>query len=180
MPCIILLSGWAGSGKDSAAELLVDEMSFERVAFADILKADVSAATGIPIAMFRENALKDTPLKDRKQTPRELLIRYAAEKKKVDPDAYSRIVVAHILQEKRSSYVISDWRFRHEYDFITQHLSKNYCICRGRIIRSSVNSSPDSTEHDLDNEHMDFTIHNDGSISDLRDAIKAVIRNLKN
>jgi dephospho-CoA kinase len=179
MPFIILLSGWAGSGKDSAAELLVDEMSFERVAFADVLKAEVSAAAGIPVAMFYENALKDSPLKDSTITPRELLIRYAIERKKLDPDAYSRIVVAHILKGKRSCYVISDWRFRHEYEFLYQKLSENYCIIRGRIIRSSVNISSDSTEHDLDDEYMDFTIHNDGSISDLRDAIKVVLRNLK-
>ena len=179
-PLIILLSGWAGSGKDSAAELLVDEMSFERVAFADMLKAEVSAVTRIPIAVFRENTLKDMPLKDIGITPRELLIRHAAERKKIDPDVYSRIVVAHILAGQRMCYVVSDWRFRHEYDFIQQYLSDTYHIIKGRIVRSSVNISPDSTEHDLDDEYMDFTVYNNGSISDLRDAIKSVVRNMKN
>jgi hypothetical protein len=179
-PLIILLSGWAGSGKDSAAELLVDEMSFERVAFADMLKAEVSAVTRIPIATFCMNTLKDIPLKDSGITPRELLIRHAAERKKIDPDVYSRIVVAHILAGQQLCYVISDWRFRHEYDFIKQHLSNKYHIIRGRIIRSSIHISPDSTEHDLDDECMDFTVYNDGSISDLRDAIKSVVRNMKN
>ena len=38
MTIIIMVSGWAGSGKDAAASILMDELGFQRLAFADISK----------------------------------------------------------------------------------------------------------------------------------------------
>ena len=58
---IILLSGWAGSGKDAAA-LLLEEMNFVRLAFADAIKIEVAAATGIPLDTFHDHRLKDIPI----------------------------------------------------------------------------------------------------------------------
>lgn len=173
---IVLLSGWAGSGKDAAAELLVEEMGFERLAFADALKEEVSKALQIPLFFFRDRNLKDRHLDSYGASPRELLVRYAATRKQEDPDVYSRIVAAHIQNGSRSrSIVISDWRYRHEYAFLKETL-RNTVLVRGRIARASVLPTEASSEHDLDEEAMDFTIANDGSISDLRDAIKKEVR----
>jgi len=172
---IVLLSGWAGSGKDAAAELLVEEMGFERLAFADALKADVSKAMQIPLSYFRDRTLKDRRLEAYDASPRELLVRYAAIRKQEDPDIYSRIVASHI-QNRSRPVVISDWRYRHEYAFLKKTLPT--VLVRGRITRASVTPTEESSEHDLDEEAMDFTIANDGSISDLRDAIKKEIRKL--
>jgi len=171
MTHVILLSGWAGSGKDSAAELLVEEMAFVRVAFADMLKEEVSKAYRLPLSVFH-NAFKDSHIEVLGATPRQLLIQHAADRKRKDPHVYSRAVVARIAGGR---WVISDWRYRHEYAFLKEHLP-NVHIVRGRILRSSVCPGDDPSEHDLDDEPMDFTITNDGCISDLRDAIKATVR----
>lgn len=176
MKVILVLSGLAGSGKDSAAEILVDEMSFERVAFADMLKAEVSAVTKIPLETFHNNAFKDHYMEKYASTARQLLLNYAAERKLKDPDVYSRTVVEHIRQGARQRYVVSDWRYRHEYTFLKEALHGEYILIRGRIMRTSVLPREDPSEHDLDNENMDFVIVNDGSISDLRDAIKSEVR----
>ena len=175
---VVLLSGWAGSGKDAAAELLVEEMGFERLAFADALKAEVSKALQIPLSFFRDRLLKDRHLDSYGASPRELLVRYAAIRKQVDPDIYSRIVASYIQERSRSrSIVISDWRYRHEYAFLTQALHDTVLV-RGRITRASILPNEEPSEHDLDEEKMDFTIANDGSISDLRDAIKADVKRM--
>lgn len=179
---IILLSGWAGSGKDAAAELLVEEMGFERLAFADALKEEVSKAMQIPLSFFRDRILKDRHLESHGASPRELLIRHAAIRKQEDHDIYSRIVAAHIQERSRSpsrspsrSIVISDWRYRHEYAFLKETLHDTVLV-RGRITRASITPTDDTPEHDLDEEAMDFMIANDGSISDLRDLLKKEIR----
>lgn len=172
-PLVILLSGWAGSGKDSAAELLVEEMAFVRVAFADMLKTEVSTAYRLPLTMFH-NAFKDRYVESVDATPRQLLIQHAADRKRKDPHVYSRAVVAQIT-EHSGRCVVSDWRYRHEYVFLKENLH-NAHIVRGRIVRSSVCPGDDPSEHDLDDETMDFTITNDGCISDLRDSIKATVR----
>jgi hypothetical protein len=173
MTLVILLSGWAGSGKDSAAELLVEEMAFVRLAFADMLKEEVSKAYRLPLSVFN-NAFKDSHIEALDATPRQLLIQHAADRKRKDPHVYSRAVVARIAGGR---WVISDWRYRHEYAFLKEQLP-NARIVRGRILRSSVCPGDDPSEHDLDDETMDFTVTNDGCISDLRDAIKATVRTM--
>ena len=61
---IIMLSGWAGSGKDAAASLLLEEMDCVRFAFADSLKLDAhfvnqvrSAGDKIPGDIAAEEAV---------------------------------------------------------------------------------------------------------------------------
>lgn len=174
-PIILLLSGWAGSGKDAAALLLTDEMRFERLAFADALKRDVSQRTGLPVHLFHDRELKDMSC-DGSSSPRSLLIEHALTVRKDDPDIYSRIICEQVKTEAIGTrIVISDWRYKREYEFLSKEL-RGYTILKGRIKRGLIKSSADVSEHDLDAEPMDFVIANNGSISDLRDAIRDAIR----
>jgi len=166
---IILLSGWAGSGKDAAAILLMEEMSFDRLAFADALKEEVSRISGLPLHLFFDRALKDTPIGDTDVTPRQLLLQHALIIRATDPDIYARKIAAMC----GSRTVISDWRYRREYEYMA---NQGFTVIRVRITRASVRPSDDPSEHDLDNEPFDAVIANDGSVSDLRDSLKAAIR----
>ena len=56
---ILAFSGWKGSGKDEAANFLVEKHNFIRVGFADILKDMVSEAYSIPRNYFENRELKD-------------------------------------------------------------------------------------------------------------------------
>lgn len=172
-PLVFLLSGWSGSGKDAAAHLLREEMRFERLAFADVLKSDVSQKTGVPLHYFHDRELKDTGV----PTPRQLLIDEARVQRLQDPDIYSRRVADIIRTTMRSKrYVITDWRYRREYDYFASELGDHVRIIRGRIIRSGIIPSDDPTEHDLDHETFDIVLRNDGTISDLRDALSRLLR----
>lgn len=183
MKQILLLSGYAGSGKDAAASLLMDECGFQRFAFADALKDLVAAKTGIPVTIFHSSQ-KDTVIppssKYHPKTYRDLLLEVAKEERAKDLDVFSRIVATQI-QEAASGgqrrFVISDWRYKREESFLRSALeAATYQIMRVRIKRDSVTPSSDPTEHDLDDERMDTVIHNDGSISDLRDAVHSAFR----
>jgi hypothetical protein len=47
---IFMLSGWAKSGKDTAAFHLVEKLRFKRVSFADPLKENVADSFNIPLS----------------------------------------------------------------------------------------------------------------------------------
>jgi hypothetical protein len=182
MKQILLLSGYAGSGKDAAASLLMEECGFQRFAFADALKDLVATRTGIPVTIFHSSQ-KDTVIlpssKHHPKTYRDLLLEVAKEERVKDLDVFSRIVAEQIQESDRlrNRFVISDWRYKREESFLRSALDPaTYQIVRVRIKRSSVTPSADPTEHDLDVEHMDTVIQNDGSISDLRDAVHSAFR----
>jgi hypothetical protein len=81
-------------------------------------------------------------------------------------------VGTQIVESDTDRIVISDWRYRREESFLRSFLDPTiYQIRRARVIRSIVTPSTAPIEHDLDGEPMDLIIPNDGSISDLRDAV---------
>ena len=165
---LILLSGWAGSGKDAAAAALAP-LGFQRFAFADPLKADVATATCLPSAMF-ERPFKDQPLSaSDSRTPRDLLLAHAAAARETDPDIYARATANTILNNRVTRAVISDWRYRREGAFVESHLSTStgWNIFHIRIERPGVIPSTAAIEHELDDFPMDLTISNDGTLADL-------------
>ena len=57
---IIGIDGYAGAGKDTAADILVKE-GFTKVSFADSLRESVVHATGLPLNLFLDRDTKDKP-----------------------------------------------------------------------------------------------------------------------
>lgn len=53
------LTGAAGSGKDSVADILVAEYGFRRIAFADCLYEEVSTAFNVPVTFLRNRETKE-------------------------------------------------------------------------------------------------------------------------
>lgn len=184
---ILLLSGWARSGKDAAAALLEEEKGWHRAAFAEPLKSCVARVTGLPTDIFH-TAAKDWPLPTpcplypTARTPRDLLLQHAIRERAVDPDVYARPVLRQILESPADAthWVISDWRYQREAAYITDAISAagEVRLLRGRVLRPGVVPSADPSEHDLDDAPMDIMIHNAGSISDLRDALRCVSNHL--
>ncbi len=175
---ILLVSGWAGSGKDAVAAAAT---GYSRVAFADPLKCHVAAIAGLPVAIFHDRAAKDRPLDTpcprypTARTPRDILLQHAAAARAIDPDVYAR----EIAEEIRGStdvprWVISDWRYRREYEFLRSALPVcDYEIIRIRVVRPGIVPSTDETEHDLDDARMDHILQNAGTLEDLASVIAA-------
>lgn len=61
-PVIIGLSGPAGSGKDTIADLLVVDAGFTKIAFADPLRSEVAVAFGIDPGILSQRETKELPL----------------------------------------------------------------------------------------------------------------------
>ncbi|WP_163056700.1 hypothetical protein [Acidithiobacillus ferrooxidans] len=56
---ILGLTGAAGSGKDSVADILVAKHGFQRIAFADALYKEVSTAFNVPITFLKTRETKE-------------------------------------------------------------------------------------------------------------------------
>lgn len=62
MPPIVGLTGFSGSGKDTAARLLAERYRVARLAFADELKREVAVAWHVDVALFHDAGLKEVSL----------------------------------------------------------------------------------------------------------------------
>ena len=58
---IIALTGLAGTGKDTAADILATHCGFTKLAFADALRAEVQAAYNVPAELLTRRDLKEMP-----------------------------------------------------------------------------------------------------------------------
>lgn len=58
---IIALTGSAGTGKDTAADILVTHCQFTKLAFADALRAEVGEAFKVPAELLTRRDLKEMP-----------------------------------------------------------------------------------------------------------------------
>jgi dephospho-CoA kinase len=170
---ILLLSGYARSGKDSVANLLEEEYGYRRFAFADALKEMVATQTGLSVDLFH-SVQKDTAIPGfrSRKTYRDLLLETAVVERSRDLDVFSRIVAAAIETSDATKFVISDWRYKREESFLRGKLDPTlFHITRGRVVRSSIIPATVQIEHDLDGEPMDIMIMNNGSLADLKDSI---------
>lgn len=178
--CVVLLSGWAGSGKDAAAAIMVEEMGFRRFAFADALKQDVAEKSGIPLNTFH-TAAKDQPLEilcktyPTARTPRDLLLECARVERERDPDIYSGKVIEEIRASGVQKAVISDWRYRREHAHIYRELYETMPILTVRITRPGIHPRSDPSEHDLSTMTFDIEIINDGTLVDLRHSLRSLL-----
>ena len=154
---IIWLSGYGGSGKDTAANYLEKEFGFYRVAFADILKMITSIKYHFPLELTKTQEGKNTIING--QTVRYWLIYEAKKTRDVDTNYYSRIICQLILQHPDEHIVISDWRYVEEFDFIHKILpTKNHVTIR--IHRPCIMPSNVPSEHQLDHCSFHYNITN--------------------
>jgi hypothetical protein len=183
-PTIVLLSGWSRSGKDTVASLMIDEMGFYRVAFADALKQMCAKRFDMEMSDFglRKDKPLDAqcPLYPSARTPRDILLAYARDLRIIDDKIFANTLAVHmkrLYEDGVRRFVISDWRWPMEAD-VLYHMFPRAHFIRVRIERPGITQPADSSEHSLDTADMDVCIQNDGSLSDLRDNVKHGLRTL--
>lgn len=120
-PTVVGISGFARSGKDTAAQALV-ALGWRRAAFADALKRDVmvtmgsaAEAAGIPKDRFPRWAWFEDP--DMKERLRPLLVEYGRAMRLVDPDYWVRRL-RHDYVHGPGAFVIPDVRYANEAAWI--------------------------------------------------------------
>lgn len=176
---LIGLAGYAGSGKDTVADILVEHRGYMRIAFADILRQCIRALNPIlecqslhPTEIRVRDALLAygyVEAKNRFSEYRRLLQAMGTEvgREIFGEDFWVDMTMRKVHTNRGSRIVISDVRFPNEANAIQHEGGKVIRIDRPHT--TAVNHH--ISEHALDGYEFDFTIDNDGTLAELREKV---------
>jgi hypothetical protein len=179
---IILLSGYAGSGKTTACGLLTEILKprVSIAAFADAVKDEVAAMYGFDRRLCDTPAGKKSVIvtdSDRK-TVRDLLIEHSAAMKFTHGNSgYWADIVADRIRESSntdSTWILHDWRYKREIQALRVAFPDARLVTI-RIVRPDVTPLTDPSEHDLDGFPMDHVLMNDGDRGALSEKLRAIV-----
>jgi hypothetical protein len=197
MPKLIAISGWKGSGKDTAGAYLVGEYGYRPISFAYELKNMVAQTYGVHRFWMDDRTKKEMPLltmpviatdpfsaaihsllKDELSsgywTPRALCILEGSIKRAVYSNFWVRKVVEIISKDPIHNYVITDMRYANESDVLKLMIPSTVTL---RVERPDlVITTQDPSERNLDNYRFNSTLINNGSIQDLQSLIDSYMR----
>lgn len=172
---IIGISGKKRSGKDTVAQILVEEFGFTRLAFADVIKAAVYRLDPIiSLTGLRLQYIVDTDgweLAKEYPEVRRLLQVFGSEVGRDMIDAQIWIELTLNGVKKSANIVISDVRFQNEAEEIKYQGGDVWRITKatGEFIDTH------RSETELDSWNFDQYIPNNGSLEDLRREVRAVM-----
>jgi hypothetical protein len=175
---IIGLTGYAQSGKDTVANILVENYGYQRVAFADPIRALLYEANPMLKEGYRVQGLVDVYGWDKVKVDypeaRDLLQRLGVGARKTFGDMFW---VKHALNSLQLfgevNYVITDVRYPNEAKAI-----RNYDNAQiWRIKRSGVLAvNAHNSESAMDGEKVDQIFMNNGTLDDLKVLIQTRMR----
>lgn len=182
---IIGLSGYAGSGKDEVAKILVSDYGYRRVAFADKVRAvlyDLDPIVMIdaynrPITV--QDLVNDEGWDDAKKNKevRALLQKVGLSiRNHIGENTWVQQAMKTMLDDPKLNlkYVITDVRFLNEADMIRANGGQIWRIKRPNV--QAVNNHISETE--LDGYKVDQIFSNNGSLDDLKALVNARMKKL--
>ncbi|QRY30579.1 hypothetical protein JVX96_21160 [Variovorax sp. PDNC026] len=197
---VIAFTGKAGSGKDSAATVLVNHCKFESIAFADALRREIASAwridervldhrptkefsiPALAVGMCSEPAFiswcfdADESLHE-PRSPRWVMQHWADYQRRYRPTYYADIVTRSISRQASVGFrrfAITDLRDPVEESAL---LALGMQLIKVRIHGPRSTSLCSDTVHHSSERHWieaDFEIQNDGSLEGLRDSVLAL------
>lgn len=194
-PLIVALTGATCVGKDSIGDVLAPQQGFQRIAFADALRREISEAWRIDLRMLTDRPTKEWPLPalaagmcsdpafmrwcvdsgENLTDPRSArwaMQRWASFKRRFIPDYYARIVERWIGRQIGCGWnriVVTDLR-----DPVEENMLRRLGAKVVRVHRPELASLPEDTAMHVSEQHhrikADADILNDGSLQALADA----------
>lgn len=162
---IIALSGYAGSGKDTAFQLIKKNYhSARRFSFADALKTTAKNLTW--------DGNKDTK-------GRKFLQDLGQVARAYNKDVWADIVAndIEVWSEDTDIAVITDFRFPNEVEVLKKRFGDVFTVrIFGRAADLGANAN-DISEHALDDYKFDYYIENNGTMKDFEDRLLYMIKN---
>lgn len=177
MPLIIMISGYQGSGKDTIGRNLTTYYGFTRLAFADMLKDEVADQYKINRALMDTLEGKAEPY-DETRTVRDILLEHGQLRRNQDQNYWCNAVMEKIKGLGR--VVITDWRFPHEYDAITNAFGReNVHTWRVNRIGRRLEDM-DYSEYALNNWNFDHVFENMDCIGKLYQKVDLAVEQTLN
>lgn len=172
---IIGLTGYAQSGKDTVANILVDKYGFTRIAFADKIREFLYSInpmiSGEPL-QIKVDVEGWEKAKQHPEVRRLLQVTGTSARKLFGSQFWINQTLRHFATEPK--IVIADVRFRNEADFLKANGGQVWRI--QRIGVDAVNNHV--SEKDMDDYKVDQTFANNSSIEDLELLIKTRMQGL--
>jgi hypothetical protein len=179
---IWFLCGYAGSGKDTTAQLLANQLGSTGVqisSFAGAVKDEVAIMYG-----FERSHLDTTEGKNQMEhlvdgrtcSVRDLIIDHAEGEKVATGDSAVWARRVSPLPNIRH-WILSDWRFPEEYNAIRQRFPES-SLNTIRVERPNIQSLSTYTEHALDRVRTNSVLENSGSLLFLCNQIKHILEAL--
>lgn len=170
---LIGLCGKAGSGKDTAAQFLVEKHEFMPLAFADPLKRGLMAMFNLTPEYFSDSKLKEEDIPELGVSPRILMQTLGTEwaRNLLDENIWVDMVRQKIKALDSYSVVVTDVRFKNEGDLIKELGGVILRVQREGL--TDVGITGHSSEYD--SVTADFTIVNDGTVDDLKEKVLCAI-----
>lgn len=183
LPKLIGLCGRKGSGKDTAAQVLIKDYGYKLVKFAGPLKAMMHA---LLMAQDVTSHMRDRMIEgDLKEVPSGFLggrtPRYAMQtlgtewgRDLIHTDFWAQCFINQINLEDKSRYICTDMRFDNEVELVKQLGGLTLRIQR-ETNRNSFSDHPSETA--IDNLKVFRGILNSGTIEDLQNELKMLVIN---
>lgn len=171
---LIGLHGLPRSGKDTIAYLLCTGFRFDRLSFADPLKQAASYLLNRPLAQCHGNNFdREAVMPEWGFSMRWFLQMLGTEclRDVIRDDFWIHraaielddLILRAVAHDEKVNVVITDVRFQNEAEFVRQ---------RGGVLVNVVRPGVEGSSHVSDQPlSCDITIHNDGSLADLRHKI---------
>lgn len=205
MTKIIGLSGFIGSGKGAVSDYLVEHHDFTRLNFSDALKDVVATVFNWPRDMLEGDTTESRAWREipdeywskrlgREMSPRLALQLVGTESFRyvIHPDIWVAVVEKKILDNKYSGVVISDVRFVNELEMIKRNDGSVIRVERGILpdwYFTALSDYKNKTnfmsihypnihvsEYSLIGVEVDAYIKNNGTLEDLYNNVKKVIK----
>lgn len=178
---IWLISGYAGSGKDTTADILTNLLGNDQVtrdSFAGAVKDEVAAMYEFDRGYLdtQEGKSRVVRFPDGKaKTVRELLIEHAESTKAAagDPAIWAK----RIRTPNTPHWILSDWRFLDELFSLRMRFPQTP-IYTLRVVRPGVEPTTSHTEHELDSFIYQYTIENSGSLLYIGNQLAAILNTI--
>jgi len=173
---LIGLTGLAGTGKDTVRQILESEHGYHGLAFADPIRDMVKALLdriGINHIYMTDRDLKEMPIPYIGASYRQLAQTLGDWGRGINHDFFVGMSQERIgiMSYKHDKIVVSDVRFLNEADMITRMGGQIWRVQRD--IAEPVR--PHISEQTVALIHAPITIHNNGSIDDLRQTINDIL-----
>ncbi len=163
---IIGITGRAGAGKDTVANLLVEHHGFHRLAIADKIKDGCAAMFGIDRGLFDDRDKKEVVIDWLGKSPRQLAQLAGTEfgRAMIGNDVWLRVAGHGLVDGVR--YVMSDVRFENEADFIRANGGVVLHLVRPGTDAGT--ASTHSSEAGVAVKAGDLLVRNEKTIDDLK------------
>lgn len=189
---VIILSGYAGSGKSTISKYLVDNFGFIELSFADELKNSASDTYGIDRRHFDDPAHKNKGIRSLEAdphdplthvmecidgryywTPRAIAILEGNTRRRVQPLYWisALLVQLNLARVHRRPVVISDCRFPNELEALKKFPNSHHV----RINRWDSAEFKDKSETSLDNAPVDQYLTNHKNLTALFDQVNLLL-----